>query len=503
VTAPGEPLRRLPVPVRLIARETIGSFLTRLALANSLRIPHMLALTAISKSLQSFSPATDDTRGWSESTPARIAALAGRALAELASAIPLLATMTPPATAPLHACRHCAAAKNITGMVIIRASPRDYLCTRHQQWLRGIHRPSLAALPEVAESQRRHNRHTMDVPDQDIARAHRQAQDITGQWLAAGWHPALTGRWQDRHRRLTAAIPGPEVVLADVITHPEMLAVARLLTSGQRTAGIRPQEIVARLGFPYPGSPHPLDPLQNHLSQLPRAEGGVMAIDIPARLRDEDLATCLVKRYLAPDPATGRARYSGAYFERIGGGGDRPEIAGQFTAEDLLAVTMLSVRIEGYHALEILRYRARELDDLLAQIPRGVALQDPQARTLIAEGGPAWRLWDAICDIEPRPESNRIGPVAAGKLLARKRPDLLPVYDSRIKKVLSRPRTDNRWWHDLRDELTNNQGLVQELERVRDRAGAGHMSLLRIFDVMCWMFSWEGDHGPCSQEMPD
>jgi hypothetical protein len=25
------------------------------------------------------------------------------------------------------------------------------------------------------------------------------------------------------------------------------------------------------------------------------------------------------------------------------------------------------------------------------------------------------------------------------------------------------------------------------------------MSLLRIFDVMCWMLSWEGEHGPCGQ----
>ena len=51
--------------------------------------------------------------------------------------------------------------------------------------------------------------------------------------------------------------------------------------------------------------------------------------------------------------------------------------------------------------------------------------------------------------------------------------------------------------------LINDPGLVQELEAVRNRAGAGHMSLLRVFDVMCWMFSWEGEHGPCSQEMPD
>jgi hypothetical protein len=229
-----------------------------------------------------------------------------------------------------------------------------------------------------------------------------------------------------------------------------------------------------------------------------KRRGSVIAVFIPVRLRDEDFATCLVRRYLAVSTA-GRAHYSGAYFERIGGGGDRPEVSCTFTAEDLLAVTMLSVRIEGYHALEILHYRARELNELLSQIPAGIALQDPRAAAHIARGGPAWRLWAAICDIEPRPEGNRIGPVAAGKLLARKRPHLLPVYDSRIKKVLSRPRTDNQWWH---DQLANDPGLVQELESVRARAGANHMSLLRVFDVMCWMFSWEGEHGPSGQEVP-
>jgi len=265
VTAQDEPLRRLPVPVRLITRETIGSFLARLALANSLRIPHMLALTAISSSTRSFSPATDDTRGWPESTPARIAALAGRALPELAAAIPLLATMTPAVTAPLRACAHCAASKNITSMVIIRARPGDYLCTRHQQWLHGTLRPSLTALPEVTASQRRHDRRTRNIPGEDIARAHQQARSVTGQWLTAGWHPALTGRWHDRHRRLAAALPGHEAVPADVITHPEMLAIACLLISRQHAPGIRPRGIADRLGFPYPSHPHPLDPLRSYL----------------------------------------------------------------------------------------------------------------------------------------------------------------------------------------------------------------------------------------------
>jgi hypothetical protein len=209
VTEPDEPPpRRLPVPVRLIARETIGSYLTRLALANSLRVSHLLALAGISRT-RPFTAATDNHAGWSASTPDRVAALAGRALPELAAAIPLLAGMTPAGNALLRACGHCTARKNVTGMVIIRASPRDYLCIRHQQWLRGIHRPSLAALPEVTDSQRRHDRRTANVPDQDIARAHEQARDITGQcWHQDGtprspsdgstgtsaWAPRSTGR---------------------------------------------------------------------------------------------------------------------------------------------------------------------------------------------------------------------------------------------------------------------------------------------------------------------
>jgi hypothetical protein len=254
VTTPGEQLRRLPVPVRPVGRETIGSFMTRLARANSLRIPHLLALAAISGT-RDFTPATDDTRGWSQPTPERIAALAGRPLPALAAAIPLLATMTPATSPPLRACGRCTAAKNINGMVIIRARPGDYLCTRHQQWLRGPRRPGLAALPEVTAAQRRHDKHAQDLPDAGTARAYQLASDVTAQWLEFRWHLALTDCWHERNRRLTATIPGPEMLHADVITHPEMLAVARLLITVQHGPGTMPGSIADRLGFPYPSSP--------------------------------------------------------------------------------------------------------------------------------------------------------------------------------------------------------------------------------------------------------
>jgi hypothetical protein len=214
-----------------------------------------------------------------------------------------------------------------------------------------------------------------------------------------------------------------------------------------------------------------------------------MCIDIPVELRDENVAVGLVKRYFEDDPATGLAEYSGAYFERLGGGGDRPEVAYQITAEDLLAVSMLSVPVVRYYALHVLDYRGREISGLLAQIPLGVTLADDEAEHLITEGGPAWKLWELLRDIKPRPQDKKhLGPVAAGKLLARKRPQLLPVYDSHVKQVLRRPRNDQTWWSDLRCELTKDDALVRELETVRARAGAGQLSLLRTFDIMCWMF---------------
>lgn len=151
-------------------------------------------------------------------------------------------------TAPLRACGRCTAAKNITSVIIIRA--REYLCTRHQQWLRGLHRPSPAALPEITASQRRHYMRTGNIPDTEITLAHQQARRITG-------------RWHERNQQLNAAVPGPRTLHTDVITHPEMLAVARLLIEARRNPRGRPGGHSRTPRLPLP---HPLDPIRRWLS---------------------------------------------------------------------------------------------------------------------------------------------------------------------------------------------------------------------------------------------
>lgn len=111
-----------------------------------------------------------------------------------------------------------------------------------------------------------------------------------------------------------------------------------------------------------------------------------MYIEILPTLRNEKHSADLVKKYFAKDD--GRFRYSGAYFEHLGGGGDRPEVAYQITADDLLAASMLSVRVIRYYALDVLVYRGSEISKLLAQIPVNVTLADAGADKLISEGSP-------------------------------------------------------------------------------------------------------------------
>jgi len=74
--------------------------------------------------------------------------------------------------------------------------------------------------------------------------------------------------------------------------------------------------------------------------------------------------------------------------------------------------------------------------------------------------------------------------VKAGKLCARKRPHLLPVYDKVVNAALHAP---DDFWLSLHRWM-QEQSNVDRLHEVRDDAGIGNdISLLRILDVAIWM----------------
>lgn len=183
----------------------------------------------------------------------------------------------------------------------------------------------------------------------------------------------------------------------------------------------------------------------------------------------------MVSAYFNGGP--GEKPFSGRRFERLAGGGDHPDRRDWFDASDLVAVSTLSVDIPAEAAIWILEDGADDLTGFLSQIPADVTLAGAP-ETLIDDDSPATALWKAL---EAR---DGVGWVTAGKLCARKRPHLLPVYDSIVKGALHSP---EHFWQSLHGWVRED-GHVERLSEVRDEAGVGDdISLLRILDVAIWM----------------
>lgn len=191
----------------------------------------------------------------------------------------------------------------------------------------------------------------------------------------------------------------------------------------------------------------------------------------------EKVAVAVLQRYFAPLPAGG---YTGAYFERLGGGGDRPDVADTFTPDDIVAVSMLSVTVPAPAVLQLLEARRPEMSDLLAKIPTDVALAELTAD----EVGDAWPVRDVYRELLAIPG---IGVTTATKLLARKRPHLVPVLDAVVTAELSVVK--GRYWVPLHAWLTADEcAQHRRLKQLRLAAGLGpEVSVLRVFDVLAWM----------------
>ncbi|KPI33423.1 hypothetical protein OV450_6620 [Actinobacteria bacterium OV450] len=83
--------------------------------------------------------------------------------------------------------------------------------------------------------------------------------------------------------------------------------------------------------------------------------------------------------------------------------------------------------------------------------------------------------------------------VVAGKLMARKRPHLILVYDTRVKTLFRRPKTDHTFWASLAAALRADGGaLRRHLETLRTKAGIGEdIGVLRVLGVIAWMHQGE------------
>jgi hypothetical protein len=205
------------------------------------------------------------------------------------------------------------------------------------------------------------------------------------------------------------------------------------------------------------------------------------AFRLPTFLLDgkEGEAVDRLEDYLAHDPGQpGGVAYTGSLFDTWDRGGDRPEVADHFTNSDVVAVGFLSVRVRPRAAIQLLQTDADEINPLLAQIPVDVDLAHTSAE-LVGAGQPADQLWNKLRHLD------HVGPTIAGKLLARKRPRLIPVYDSLVKALVGAP---PNFWESLRVALQDDGGaLTERLHRIGTDAGVPDLSILRVFDIVAWM----------------
>lgn len=173
--------------------------------------------------------------------------------------------------------------------------------------------------------------------------------------------------------------------------------------------------------------------------------------------------------------------YAGGRFELLDGGGDRTEVCNRFTASDIVALKLLSVELPAQVALDLLEGALGEqAASLLQRIPTSVNLWDVDAGDLIEKGGPADSLWRLL------EKQDGAGWVTAGKLLARKRPSLIPVYDNVVRCAYAWPQN---FWAALHDALRQGNGsFLATLNGLKQRSSIPcQVTPLRVLDVAVWM----------------
>lgn len=187
-------------------------------------------------------------------------------------------------------------------------------------------------------------------------------------------------------------------------------------------------------------------------------------------------------RYPVENPAVPK-HYTGAWFDEFDPSGTRGGYPNEFTAEDLVSVELLSVRVPGVAVCRLLLdsdFR-RRVTELLEQIPVEIHLWE--VREPIAASWAPWRLEELLTSVPG------LGVTTVSKLIARKRPLVYPVNDTVVRDLV-RPAEATKDWSFVGAvyEAFQDAQLREFLAKIRQDAGLPHaVPLLRVFDVLAWM----------------
>ena len=199
-----------------------------------------------------------------------------------------------------------------------------------------------------------------------------------------------------------------------------------------------------------------------------------LTVQIHRRI-DDPSAPRLLRKYYA-------GSYTGSRFDTAAQL-QSPE-TDRFTAHDFAAVATLSVPLTG-RAVSGLIDNDAGLTDLLATVPHVDLAQasDADLERLYA----LQAALDKIVDV---------GHVTRSKLLAHKRPRLVPIRDKYVLSALI-GRDSGDFTRPLRDSLANDPSITERLNALRGLTDVVDITPLRVLDVVVWMT----EHG--DSQVPD
>jgi Family of unknown function (DUF6308) len=195
-------------------------------------------------------------------------------------------------------------------------------------------------------------------------------------------------------------------------------------------------------------------------------------------IADDKPAVAALKHYYGNSEYCGEGCLTGAYFDGWDSTGTRASDIDRFTADDLVAVTFLTVAVPAR--------AARRLLDPVDNVFNGLLKQICPDRELADEVGPLDATWPAWqLEVALRGLKLGIGRTIATKLLARKRPRLLPIWDTVIADVTH---THGAHLEPVRQALRQDgKALHHRLVHLRKTAGLPtEVSALRVLDVLAW-----------------
>jgi hypothetical protein len=182
----------------------------------------------------------------------------------------------------------------------------------------------------------------------------------------------------------------------------------------------------------------------------------------PERVRND------IQRYFFGIP--GEGPFDGRHFESFIAMGD----PACFGPVDLLAIQALQVSIPSGSALRLLGCAA-EFNAALNDLPSGQLWETERA--VFEPGGAVIKLFKLLDELP------HVGTTKATKLMAAKRPHLIPIQDAFVQEALVLPK--GRFWLPMYDQLAD--ASLRKFIGDATKGAPDGVSLLRRIDVAVWM----------------